>query len=98
MGIITGLAQVYTKHLADFERIRNLHDEQLQEIEINRIIAQNNYQISCKEIMRLCKLDENNFKIALEKLIVEKRKNDQLNERETKRINNENEAKMKSLH
>ena len=48
--------------------------------------------------MRLIKLDDNNFKIELEKIIVEKRKNDQLHEREMKRINNENEAKMKSLH
>ena len=95
---ITGLAQVYSKHKLDKERIKNMHDEKEQELEINRIIAENNYQISCQEIMRLIKLDENNFKIALEKIIVEKRKNDQLHEREMKRINNENEAKMKSLH
>ena len=92
------LKQVYTKHLADLERIRNMHDKKLQEIEINRKITQNNYQISCKEIMRLCKLDENKFKIALENLAIERRKIDQLHERETKRIINENEAKMKSLH
>ena len=92
------LTKVYTKHLADLERIRNMHEKKLQEIEINRKITQNNYQISSKEIMRLCKLDENKFKITLENLANERRKIDQLHERETKRIINENEAKMKSLH
>ena len=95
---ITGVAQVYSRYKLDKERINNIHDEKKQELEINRIIAENNYQISCQEIMRLIKLDDNNFKIELEKIIVEKRKNDQLHEREMIRINNENEAKKKSLH
>ena len=97
MGIITGLAQVYTKHLADFKRIRNMHDEKLQEIGTKLKKTQNNYQISDKEIIRLCKLDENKFKIALKILAIERRKI-QLHEKETKRIINEYEAKMKSLH
>ena len=98
MGSITGIAQVFTNHLADLQRIRNMHDEKLKELEIKRIIAQNNYQIEWQKILRLCKLDELNFKKELEKLGVEKRKIDQLHEREMKKINNENEAKMKSLH
>ena len=91
------LKQVYTKHLADLERIRNMHYKKLQEIETKLKITQNNYQISDKEIIRLCKLDENKFKIALEILAIERRKI-QLHEKETKRIINEYEAKMKSLH
>ena len=98
MGAITGLAQVFTNHLADLQRIRNMHDEKLQELEIKRIIAQNNYQIERQKILRLCKLDELNFKIEMEKLGVERRKIDQFHERQMKRINNENAAKMKSLH
>jgi hypothetical protein len=98
MGAITGFAQVFTNHLADLKRIRNMHDEKLQELEIKRIIAQNNYQIEWQKILRLCKLDELNFKIEMEKLGVERRKIDQFHEREMKRINNENAAKMKSLH
>ena len=98
MGAITGFAQVFTNHLADLQRIRNMHDEKLQELEIKRIIAQNNYQIEWQKILRLCKLDELNFKIEMEKLGVERRKIDQFHEREMKRINNENAAKMKSLH
>jgi hypothetical protein len=39
MGSITGIAQVFTNHLADLKRIRNMHDEKLQELEIKRIIA-----------------------------------------------------------
>ena len=91
------LKQVLAKHLADLERIRNMHYKKLQEIETKLKITQNNYQISDKEIIRLCKLDENKFKIALEILAIERRKI-QLHEKETKRIINEYEAKMKSLH
>ena len=97
-GVVTGVAGVLSKHILDIKRIRNMHDENMQELEIKRIIAQNNYQIEWQKILRLCKLDELNFKIEMEKLGVERRKIDQFHEREMKRINNENAAKMKSLH
>lgn len=89
--------RMYNRHTEELEKIRNMHNENQQKLEINRIIAENNYKIRCQEVLRLCKLDDYNFKKEMEKLRIELRKNDQLDERETKRIHNEHEGRMESL-
>ena len=70
MGVVNGITGVLSKHILDIKRIRNMHDEKMQELEIKRIIAQNNYQIDCQNILRLFKLDEKNneYKLATLKL------------------------------
>ena len=97
-NFILGGARTCSEHIAKLEEIRNMHDEKKQELEIKRIIAENNYKIQCQEVLRLCKLDDYNFKKEMEKLRIELRKNDQLNERETKRIHNNHVERMKALN
>ena len=95
---ILGGASLYFKHKEEIERIRNMHDENAQELAIKRIIAENNYKIEYQKVMRLIKLDEYDFQKVVKQLEVERRKNDQLDARETKRIQNQHEENMKSLN
>lgn len=97
-NFILGGASLFFKHREEIQKIRNMHDENTQELEIKRIIAENNYKIGHENVMRLIRLDEYDYQKVIKQLEVERRKNDQLNERETKRIQNEHEGRMKGLH
>lgn len=87
---------INTQHVEELERIRNIHDENQQKILLDKKIAEYNYENKRREIERLIKMDELDFKKEMERLGVERRKNDQLNEEETTISNNQQE-KMKGL-
>jgi len=95
---ILGGASLYFKHKEETERIRNMRDINAQELAIKRIIAENNYKIEYQKVMRLIKLDEYEYQKVIKYLEVERRKNDQLDAREKKRIQNQHEENMKGLN
>ena len=61
-NFILGGARICSEHITKLEELRNIHDENLLELEIKRLIAENNYKIQCEDIKRLCKLNDNDFK------------------------------------
>lgn len=52
-NFILGGARTGSEHIAKLEEIRNMHDEKKQELEIKRIIAENNYKIQCQDMMNM---------------------------------------------
>ena len=77
------------RHSEELENLRRIKDKDKQEALLKEKIAKYHLEENTEKIRRLVNLDELQFKKAMKELNVQQRKNDQLHERETKKINND---------
>ena len=74
------------RHSEELENLRRIKDKDKQEALLKEKIAKYHYEEHIEEIRRLVKLNELQFQKKMKELNVQQRKNDQLHERETKKI------------
>ena len=89
--------QECNRHMEELEEIRRQRDRDKQEALIRQKVAQYHYEEHMAEIRRLASLDEKRFQKEMEELKVKREKNNQMHERETKRINNDFLNRQKEL-
>ena len=97
MGNKAEKQQECNRHMEELEEIRRQRDRDKQEALLKEKVAQYHYEEHMKEIQRLVKLDEFKFQKEMEELKVKREKNNQMHERETKRINNDFLNRQKEL-
>ena len=98
MGNNNEKLRLMNEHSEEMEYIRNQHDIKTKELLIQEKALQYGLEKHKAEIERLAQLDKYHYNVEIKKLEAQIRKNDQLHQRETKRIDNEYKNKQKSLY
>ena len=85
------------RHSEELENLRRIKDKDKQEALLKEKIAKYHLEENTEKIRRLVNLDKLQFQKAMKELNVQQRKNDQFDERETKKINNDFINRQKEL-
>ena len=89
MGSGNERVRINNQHIEELEHIRNQRDIREKELLLKEKIEQFGFEKHKAEIERLANLDRYHFEAEIKKIQAEQRKNDQMHERELKKINND---------
>lgn len=97
MGSGNERVRINNQHIEELEHIRNQRDIREKELLLKEKIEQFGFEKHKAEIERLANLDRYHFEAEIKKIQAEQRKNDQMHERELKKINNDFLNNQKAL-